>query len=79
VATPSGKLLAEIFWIVDADRQMPEGLLQVDVCMVGSGPAGITLAREMSRSQLLVCLLELGGYKPATDTQSLNAGEVDSP
>lgn len=65
--------------IVDANKQMPEEFLQVDVCAVGSGPAGITLVREMSRSGLRVCLLESGGYKPAADAQSLHAGEVDSP
>ncbi len=52
--------------------------LQFDVCIVGSGPAGITLAREISRSGLRVCLLESGGHKPAEDPQNLNTGAVDS-
>ena len=53
--------------------------LQFDVCIVGSGPAGITLAREISRAGLRVCLLESGGHKSAEETQNLNAGSVDSP
>src|ERR1700738_3512999 len=64
--------------LIDISTQVPDDLLQFDVCIVGSGPAGITLAREISRSGLRVCLLESGGHKPAEDTQNLNAGAVDS-
>jgi choline dehydrogenase-like flavoprotein len=52
--------------------------LQFDVCIVGSGPAGIALARETSRSGFRVCLLESGGPKPAKDTQNVNEGAVES-
>jgi choline dehydrogenase-like flavoprotein len=64
--------------LVDTATQVPDDFLQFDVCIVGSGPAGITLAREISRSRLRVCLLESGGHKPAEDTENLNAGAVDS-
>jgi choline dehydrogenase-like flavoprotein len=57
---------------------VPDDFLQFDVCIVGSGPAGITLAREISRCGLRVCLLESGGHEPAEHTQNLNAGAVDS-
>jgi choline dehydrogenase-like flavoprotein len=65
--------------LVDTNTRLPDDLLQFDVCIIGSGPAGITLAREISRSGLCVCLLESGGNKPAEDTQKLNAGAVESP
>jgi choline dehydrogenase-like flavoprotein len=55
-----------------------DDFLQFDVCIVGSGPAGITLAREICRSGLRVCLLESGGHRPAEDSQNLNTGAVDS-
>src|ERR1700730_16872167 len=64
--------------LVDTTRQVPDNFSRFDVCIVGSGPAGITLAREISSSGLRVCLLESGGNKPAEDTQNLNTGAVDS-
>jgi choline dehydrogenase-like flavoprotein len=64
--------------LIDAAAQLPGDSLQVDVCVVGSGPAGITVAREISRSGHRVCLLESGGQKFATDIQDLNSGAVDS-
>ena len=65
--------------LVDNATNVSDGFLQFDVCIVGSGPAGITLAREISRAGLRVCLLESGGrHKPPEDTQNLNAGAVDS-
>jgi choline dehydrogenase-like flavoprotein len=65
--------------LVDASARVPTDFLRFDVCIVGSGPAGITLAHTISRSGLCVCLLESGGYKPAEEAQNLNAGAVDSP
>src|ERR1700720_1820817 len=64
--------------LVDNATNVSDGFLQFDVCIVGSGPAGISLAREISRSGFCVCLLESGGHKPAEDTENLNAGAVDS-
>ncbi len=64
--------------LIDTTIQMPDNVLQFDVCIVGSGPAGITLAREISRSGLRVCLLESGGHKPVEEPQNLNTGAVDS-
>jgi choline dehydrogenase-like flavoprotein len=49
---------------------------QADVCLVGGGAAGITLAHELSDSQLSVIVLESGGIRPECDDQELNAGEV---
>jgi choline dehydrogenase-like flavoprotein len=65
--------------LIDATRQLPaENSLQFDVCIIGSGPAGITLARAISSSGLRVCLLESGGYRLARECQDLNSGSVDS-
>jgi choline dehydrogenase-like flavoprotein len=64
--------------LVDTTIQVPNGVIQVDVCVVGSGPAGITLASEISRSGLRVALLESGEYKATAESQSLNTGAVDS-
>ncbi|WP_018857879.1 GMC oxidoreductase [Rhizobium sp. 42MFCr.1] len=47
-------------------------LLRCDVCIVGSGPAGATLARELSHSGLNVVLLESGGERRDPDNDTLN-------
>lgn len=62
--------------LLDA-RQLPDGhVVDADVCIVGAGAAGITLARELMASQFDVCVLESGGDEPDAETQSLSAAEV---
>ena len=57
----------------------PVGVLpEFDLCIVGSGPAGLTLAREMARAGRRICILESGGEKPAENTQDLNSAQVNS-
>ena len=65
--------------LVDTQKESPGILPQVDVCIIGSGPAGLTIARELSRSGQRVCILESGGQKLEADAQDLNKGMVDSP
>ncbi len=65
--------------LIDTAREVPPEFLRVDVCVVGAGPAGITLARNLCATGLRVCLLESGGDKPSKAAESLNAGTVDSP
>jgi choline dehydrogenase-like flavoprotein len=45
--------------------------LDADVCIVGAGAAGITLARELAATSLEVCLVESGGFGADPQTQSL--------
>ena len=55
---------------------IPEGtLIEKDVCIIGGGAAGITLAREFIDQPLQVCLLESGGLEFDEITQSLYTGE----
>lgn len=49
--------------------------LDADLCIVGAGAAGITLARGLMGSGLNVCLLESGGFDHDPVTQSLGLGE----
>ncbi len=61
--------------ILDA-RSMPEDeTIETDVCIVGAGIAGITLAREFIGQEFQVCLVESGGLVPDKVTQSLYWGE----
>ena len=48
-----------------------------DVCIVGGGMAGITLAMELRDTPLSVCLLESGAESLDTATQALYAGTID--
>jgi choline dehydrogenase-like flavoprotein/predicted AlkP superfamily phosphohydrolase/phosphomutase len=61
--------------ILDARRDTP-GDCCCDVCIVGAGVAGLTLAIELAASQLSVCVLEAGGLKRGEVPQSMLAGEV---
>jgi choline dehydrogenase-like flavoprotein len=49
---------------------------EADVCLVGAGAAGITLALELAEHDFSVVLLESGGMKPEKADQELNDGEV---
>ena len=60
--------------LLDADRQLP-ARLDVDLCIVGAGAAGIALAHRLLGSGLRVCLLESGGLSHEADTQALYAGD----
>ena len=42
-----------------------------DICIVGSGPAGLTIANELANSNLRVCVLESGKNKKAKYADSL--------
>jgi len=48
--------------------------VDADICIVGAGVAGITIARELINSGKNVVILESGNLKPESDTQSLNKG-----
>jgi choline dehydrogenase-like flavoprotein len=61
--------------IIDA-RKVPDNVtIEADVCIVGCGTAGITIAKEFIGQKFSVCLLEGGGLKPDQETQSLYHGE----
>jgi choline dehydrogenase-like flavoprotein len=45
--------------------------IDTDVCIIGAGAAGITLAKALANSSLDVCLLESGGTTPEVEIQSL--------
>jgi choline dehydrogenase-like flavoprotein len=48
----------------------------VDVCIIGAGAAGITLAREFDGGSTRVAILESGGLEYEPETQALYEGEV---
>jgi choline dehydrogenase-like flavoprotein len=62
--------------ILDARRIPNDSVIDCDVCIVGAGAAGITIAREFLGRPVQVVLLESGWLTPDADTQSLYAGAV---
>ncbi len=53
--------------------------LECDVCIVGAGAAGITLALELSQLSLDVILVEAGKLRGSSKTQKLYEGTVNNP
>jgi choline dehydrogenase-like flavoprotein len=61
--------------IADARAVSRDETVETDVCIVGAGVAGLTLAREFLGQGFQVLLLESGDLKPDADTQSLYRGD----
>jgi choline dehydrogenase-like flavoprotein len=61
--------------IVDLQENALPAEIQADVCIVGGGPAGITLALELAARKQKVILLESGGENYDARTQALYEGE----
>jgi hypothetical protein len=53
--------------------------VSTDVCVIGAGPAGLTLARECVGAPFEVLVLESGLYEPDAAAQDLAASRTDSP
>ena len=60
---------------IDARTLSENTTIETDVCIVGAGAAGITLAREFVGRPFQVALLESGGLEFDSDTQSLYKGK----
>ena len=50
--------------------------MTADVCIIGAGAAGITIAREFLGTNFTVLLLETGGLDNEAEIQKLNESEV---
>ncbi|MDO9316056.1 MAG: GMC family oxidoreductase [Burkholderiaceae bacterium] len=66
--------------MIERSRDVPDGsTIECDVCVVGAGPAGITLALALERAGRSVLLLEAGQMNRAGPAQALYAGQVTDP
>ncbi len=65
--------------IIDADGIENGSLLQADLCIVGAGAAGITLALAFEHAAHTVIVLEAGGWQTETATQALYEGSLTGP
>ncbi|MDB5410894.1 MAG: oxidoreductase [Rhodospirillales bacterium] len=60
---------------VDARRIASGTMIEADLCIVGSGAAGITIARRFAAGGIRTCLLESGDLDFDWDVQDLAKGE----
>jgi choline dehydrogenase-like flavoprotein len=58
----------------DARSLDEDSTIESDVCIIGAGAAGITIARELIDRRLSICLLESGGFDYHPETQALHEG-----
>jgi choline dehydrogenase-like flavoprotein len=50
--------------------------VKTDLCVIGTGAAGITIAAALAGSNVSVCMVESGGHERDHETQALCAGDV---
>jgi choline dehydrogenase-like flavoprotein len=60
---------------IDARTISNDDILETDICIIGAGAAGITLARELTGQPFRVALLESGGVVPDADAAALTSGQ----
>lgn len=57
-------------------RSLPDGsTIQADLCIVGAGPAGLTIAKRLAGKGLRIAVLESGGEEPEPEIDALTEGE----
>jgi len=61
--------------IIDANEIETGTSIRCDLCVIGAGAAGITLAREFDGTDLNVWLLESGSFEPEPETQAMYKGK----
>lgn len=64
---------------IDARTLSADATIETDVCIIGSGPAGLTIARELMGQNFRVCLLESGDIEFNEQSQTLAKGTTVSP
>ncbi|HEX6645296.1 MAG TPA: GMC oxidoreductase [Gemmatimonadales bacterium] len=62
--------------LTDIRDLLPGSPLEADVCIVGSGPAGLPIATELEAAGISTLLVESGGVEADDLSESLAAGET---
>ena len=63
--------------ILDLSESDAQALPEYDLCVVGTGPAGATVASELAASGLRLCVLESGRRRPTSRGDALREVESD--
>jgi len=61
--------------IIDIRECETGSIIEADVCIIGSGPAGLVLANELKDTKLSIAIFESGGFEFDRDSQSLASGQ----
>jgi choline dehydrogenase-like flavoprotein len=61
--------------IIDFRNLENKSVIEGDLCIIGAGAAGITVAREFLNSKLKVVVIESGGVEADLETQALYKGQ----
>ena len=65
---------------IDLEELEDDSSIEADLCIVGSGPAGVSIAKEFAGSKVQVLILEGGGAEQTPADQALynfeNVGAV---
>ncbi len=64
--------------LIDGRNITEHQQLETEICIIGGGPAGITIANEFINTKFEVILIESGGLKFDYPVQSLSEGKVIS-
>ncbi|SHE64656.1 GMC oxidoreductase [Devosia limi] len=62
--------------IIDFQTCAPASEFDADICIIGSGPAGLTLALQFADTPLRIIVLESGGHSSDAETDKLS--EIES-
>src|SRR5580700_3997756 len=62
--------------IIDFSELENGQVIDTDICIVGAGAAGITIAKEFIGTRYKVLVLESGGFEREAQTQELYDSEV---
>lgn len=62
--------------IIDANEFQNDRVLSTDICIIGAGVAGLTLAKELQGTGRDVCVLEQGGMRNERQIQKALRGSV---
>jgi choline dehydrogenase-like flavoprotein len=63
--------------IFESHTQFQASGFKPEVCITGSGPAGVTIARELAAAGIPVVILEAGGLDLTDDSQDFYKGAVE--
>jgi choline dehydrogenase-like flavoprotein len=62
--------------LLDARQLVPDTAIHADICIIGAGAAGITLAKDLAGGRYEVAILESGDVTFDPATQDLYAGSI---